>query len=440
MLLFGVALMIAPYDAPTGDLDFVFYFALCCNSGILPLPLSSAAVLVFYTAWVAYSGTNVWLALLVVAVLNIYSQAFLERYARHRFGISMLTNDSLARTTALLHQMLPKAITHRMLAAEGPLGAQKFCAAYEDVCIMYCDISGFTKMSAVLSPTEVIAMLNRLFAAFEAAAIRNGVFKVQTIGDCFVAVAGLPFVDEHPTAAPLGSGGGSAAAQEAVAALSAGGRGSGGGTLSSPFKQRPPPPGTHSGSSSGGAPPGQGQGASPSGGGGGGSGEVGLLGEWPCLSSEARVLLHPREFNTAAMVRLAMEMCLIMRSMPAPREDVQLGVRIGLHTGGCIGGVIGSKAFRYDVFGKDVLAANTMEASGCPGGVLLSSTAADALRALQAGASPIEGLQFLYRGKVFCEGIGSLDTHFVGAPGLPFTDKVAAFARECAEGGGGGGH
>ena len=71
---------------------------------------------------------------------------------------------------------------------------------------------GFTKLSAVSSPSEIIAMLNVMFAGFERAAARNGVFKVQTIGDCFVAVAGIPYVDrdlEHVgDEEPGGSGGG----------------------------------------------------------------------------------------------------------------------------------------------------------------------------------------------------------------------------------------
>jgi len=141
------------------------------------------------------------------------------------------------------------------------------------------------------------------------------------------------------------------------------------------------------------------------------------------------------QLNTAAMLRLALDMCAVMVDMPPPSASAPpLGVRIGLHTGSCIGGVIGSKAFRYDIFGKDVLAANTMESSGCPGGVLLSDTAACALRELQAdrgGEFAIDGLKLLHRGMVHLEGIGDTDAHFVGVRGWELTDAVRAFAKEC---------
>jgi class 3 adenylate cyclase len=325
---------------------------------------------------------------------------------------------------------------------------------------MYCDISGFTKMSAVLQPAEVIAMLNRLFTAFEAAAIRNGVFKVQTIGDCFVAVAGLPYVDEPwepqqhtaaaaaAVAAAAAAGAGPAAASAAAAAAHLATTK----TLASPFATRRSSISTGRPSGSGPAvlspkrmsitigAPGQ-HAAAPS-----RATPPGALPPWPCLTPQARNSLPPRQHNTAAMLRLAFDMCAAMSDMPPPSPHAPpMGVRIGLHTGSIIGGVIGSKAFRYDIFGKDVLAANCMESSGCPGGVLLSQSAAAALRELQtegSGEYAVQGLKLLHRGKVFAEGIGSIDTYFASAPGCEFTDAVRRFAAEAVAAGGssGGGH
>ena len=42
-------------------------------------------------------------------------------------------------------------------------------------------------------------------------------------------------------------------------------------------------------------------------------------------------------------------------------------MRIGIHTGNIIGGVIGTEVVRYDIYGKDVLIANKMESSGQKG-------------------------------------------------------------------------
>lgn len=47
-------------------------------------------------------------------------------------------------------------------------------------------------------------------------------------------------------------------------------------------------------------------------------------------------------------------------------------MRIGIHTGKIVAGIIGTKLVRYDIFGADVLIANKMESNGLPGEVVLS--------------------------------------------------------------------
>lgn len=58
--------------------------------------------------------------------------------------------------------------------------------------VMFADIAGFTAWSSVREPTQVFSLLETLYAAFDEIAARRRVFKVETIGDCYVAVAGLP--------------------------------------------------------------------------------------------------------------------------------------------------------------------------------------------------------------------------------------------------------
>ena len=58
--------------------------------------------------------------------------------------------------------------------------------------IMFADIAGFTAWSSTREPDQVFTLLETLYGAFDAAAKRLGVFKVETIGDCYVAVVGLP--------------------------------------------------------------------------------------------------------------------------------------------------------------------------------------------------------------------------------------------------------
>lgn len=45
----------------------------------------------------------------------------------------------------------------------------------------------------------------------------------------------------------------------------------------------------------------------------------------------------------------------------------ELDMRIGIHTGRIVAGIIGTKIVRYDIFGADVFIANKMESNGIPG-------------------------------------------------------------------------
>jgi class 3 adenylate cyclase len=63
---------------------------------------------------------------------------------------------------------------------------------FPETTVMFADISGFTAWSSVREPAQVFTLLETLYGAFDAIAVRRGVFKVETIGDSYVAVAGLP--------------------------------------------------------------------------------------------------------------------------------------------------------------------------------------------------------------------------------------------------------
>jgi class 3 adenylate cyclase len=61
---------------------------------------------------------------------------------------------------------------------------------------MFADIAGFTAWSSEREPSQVFKLLETLYHEFDIVAARLKVFKVETIGDCYVAVAGLPAPDK----------------------------------------------------------------------------------------------------------------------------------------------------------------------------------------------------------------------------------------------------
>jgi class 3 adenylate cyclase len=63
---------------------------------------------------------------------------------------------------------------------------------FPETTILFADISGFTAWSSTREPSQVFVLLETIYKAFDDIAKRRRVFKVETIGDCYVAVAGLP--------------------------------------------------------------------------------------------------------------------------------------------------------------------------------------------------------------------------------------------------------
>jgi class 3 adenylate cyclase len=60
------------------------------------------------------------------------------------------------------------------------------------VSVLFADLVGFTAHSGRIAPAEIVEYLNQLFSEFDALARELGVEKIKTIGDAYMAVAGLP--------------------------------------------------------------------------------------------------------------------------------------------------------------------------------------------------------------------------------------------------------
>ena len=99
---------------------------------------------------------------------------------------------ALAESQALLAKMLPDFVIERLKTEP----EQPITDSFADASVLFADISGFVGIAKKLGNERTVALLNRLTRAFDALAARHGVEKIKTIGDGYMAVAGVP----HPQA------------------------------------------------------------------------------------------------------------------------------------------------------------------------------------------------------------------------------------------------
>lgn len=207
----------------------------------------------------------------------------------------------------LLLNVLPRAIAERLKGRDdGATGESPEIIAdsFPDVTILFADIVGFSRYSAGVSPEQLVALLNEIFTDYDNIADFHGLEKIKSIGDAYMAAAGLPVpVADH-------------AARAAHMALD-------------------------------------------------------------MLSALAR-------FNA--------------------RTGNSIEIRVGLHSGAAVAGVIGKRKFIYDLWGAAVNTASRMESHGLPGRVHISAATRELL-----------GETFLTeeRGLIEVKGIGALHTWFL---------------------------
>lgn len=252
----------------------------------------------------------------------------MEKYTNNLEDLVDQRTEELAaeklKTDDLLYKMLPKAITEQLKN-----GMQVEAETFECVTIFFSDIVGFTSLAAQSTPMQVVALLNDLYTCFDTCSDQYDVYKVETIGDAYMVVSGLPERNGNRHA-----------------------------------------------------------------------------GEIATLSLD---LLHNiRTFR--------------IRHLP----DKHMQLRIGIHSGPCVAGVVGLKMPRYCLFGDTVNYASRMESSGLALRVHVSPECKEILDELKL-------YKLEDRGLVKMKGKGEIHTYFlVGKEGfdkeLPDLGNAASLA------------
>ncbi|HXJ93085.1 MAG TPA: adenylate/guanylate cyclase domain-containing protein [Terriglobia bacterium] len=92
-----------------------------------------------------------------------------------------------AENERLLRNILPGVIAERLKQGE-----KSIADGFGEVTVLFADVVGFTAFSSHTPAAELVSLLNDLFSRFDAASQRHSIEKIKTIGDCYMAVCGLP--------------------------------------------------------------------------------------------------------------------------------------------------------------------------------------------------------------------------------------------------------
>ncbi len=99
-----------------------------------------------------------------------------------------LVENAKGETDRLLRNILPEKIVERLKSKPDTLIADTFDSAS----ILFSDISGFVPLARSLGAAKVVDLLNTIVREFDALAAKHGVEKIKTIGDAYMAAAGIP--------------------------------------------------------------------------------------------------------------------------------------------------------------------------------------------------------------------------------------------------------
>jgi class 3 adenylate cyclase len=208
--------------------------------------------------------------------------------------------DEKKKSDDLLLNILPAEVAEE-LKKSGSAIARHF----DEVTVLFTDFKGFTLLSEQLTPQELVNELDACFGEFDAIMVRHGIEKIKTIGDAYLAAAGVP---------------------------------------------------------------------------------------------------EPCEQHARIVVTAALEIVAYMRSRKERLGDRTFDIRVGIHTGDVVAGIVGVKKFAYDIWGDTVNTAARMEQNSEAGRINISQATYDRIK---------DDFHCTYRGTLPAKNKGNLPMYFV---------------------------
>ncbi|MEZ4219710.1 MAG: adenylate/guanylate cyclase domain-containing protein [Polyangiaceae bacterium] len=142
--------------------------------------------------WVLKPGEASWLfsgiayvasAAAIAVVGTRLSHALRREELRARLDLGIQRDNA----DQLLLNILPRPIIERLKKDKSAI-AQSF----NEATVLFADIVGFTPLSAKMTPSELVGMLNDIFSKFDALTEQHGLEKIKTIGDAYMVAGGIP--------------------------------------------------------------------------------------------------------------------------------------------------------------------------------------------------------------------------------------------------------
>ncbi|XP_062322192.1 soluble guanylate cyclase 88E-like [Osmerus eperlanus] len=244
-----------------------------------------------------------------------------QKYAQLMEIIKKLDEEK-KRGDSLLYAMIPKAVADRLRKG---ITALETCQVFPDVTILFSDVVKFNEICIHITPMQVVDMLNEIYIVFDTLSEKHNVYKVETIRDAYMVVAGVP---------------------------------------------------------------------------------------------------NKTTFHAHHICDMALDMLSSIDHLKDPSTGDNIQIRVGIHSGMVVAGVVGLKMPRYCMFGDTVNTASRMESNGVGMQIHISQTAKDHLEH--------EPYIIEERGKIFVKGKGQMKTYWLkGKKDLSF--KTPAELRYSSE-------